>query len=91
MHLQCPSCEYDLNDDTCCLIRQPQGDDDAILAEFFEGYRVDLWQCPNCRQHIIIVENTNLRPLKTQVFYAEFKVPGASGSLPQHPVVRGGL
>lgn len=88
MHLHCPSCMNDLNGDTCCLVGEVTGiNDDEALCLLFGSYRVELWQCPSCREHIIIVENKNMLPLKAQVFYAEFKVPGASGSLPQHPAV----
>ena len=81
MHLQCPGCENMLDDDTDCLTRQLMEEDDHRLASLFEDYRVELWQCSHCRQHIIIVEDKSLYPMKTTVFYAEFRVSGKEGYL----------
>ena len=85
MQLQCPRCDTDLDDVSCCIARQIESGDDANLAMLFEDYRVELWQCPRCRQHIIIVE-VDTHPLKACIFRAEFITPGASGVLLGHPL-----
>ena len=84
MQLQCPRCEADL-DDSCCMARQIEAEDDASLAMLFEDYKVELWQCPRCRQHVIRVE-IDMHPLKSCIFRAEFITPGASGVLVGHPL-----
>lgn len=56
MHLNCPSCDHQMNDDDHCLVGMPRDEDDAHLCDYFADYRLELWKCPECGYHHVIVE-----------------------------------
>lgn len=58
-NMTCLHCGELMKDETACLEYSPDNDDwvDAVLAEYFQGYSMELWKCRECNQHHLLVAN----------------------------------
>jgi len=65
-NMKCHSCHHEMDKNLHCLIAQPSEIIDKHLAEYFKGYRTELWKCPQCGHHKIFIYRND---------YPHFDVP----------------